>query len=78
MTMNRTCDDANEVDQDGCTSCVLDTCGDGQVSDGEQCDDGNDVLEDGCVGCLSDDVYRCPPNSEARFTGGEFSPDWPS
>ena len=65
---DETCDDANEVDQDGCTSCVLDTCGDGQVSDGEQCDDGNDVLEDGCVGCL----YGCPPNSETRFTGGEI------
>ena len=39
------CDDANEIEDDGCLSdCTLApvaTCGNGEVQEGEQCDDGN-------------------------------------
>ncbi len=57
------CDD-NLVDDDGCTSCVVDngfacdntnnpsvcvsTCGDGIVDDNDECDDGNAVDDDRC------------------------------
>ena len=33
------CDDANSVDGDGCTACMLD-CGNGVIQNGELCDDG--------------------------------------
>ncbi len=58
------CDDGNTTDNDGCTSCTIDSgydcptagtkctlklvCGDGKVSAGEQCDDGNTAGSDGC------------------------------
>jgi len=45
------CDDANENNQDGCTSeCQAATCGDGFVHlDYEACDDGNDDETDACL-----------------------------
>jgi len=46
------CDDANDVDDDGCTNaCELPACGDGivQADEGETCDDGNTVSGDTCT-----------------------------
>ncbi len=45
------CDDGNQVDVDHClSSCVVATCGDGQVEAGvEACDDGNQVDDDACT-----------------------------
>jgi len=61
---SETCDDANNVDNDGCTNCVIDrlyvcqgspsqcqwSCGDNvfQPAAGEQCDNGNSTTSDGC------------------------------
>ena len=49
------CDDANQVDDDGCTNaCALPSCGDGVVQEGEECDDGNDDDTDTCLStCIS-------------------------
>lgn len=55
------CDDANETDEDGCSSfCQREFCGDGvvQAGLGESCDDQNMVLEDGCA-----------PTCDAEFCG---------
>jgi cysteine-rich repeat protein len=38
-----------DVDGEGCTACVLDTCGNGDDDPGEECDDGNEINEDGCT-----------------------------
>ncbi len=47
------CDDGNNVDDDGCTACGDDACGDGIVQVGETCDDANAENGDGCsFGCL--------------------------
>ena len=43
------CDDGNDVAADGCTACVVDVCGDGQLGPGEDCDDGNAAGGDGCT-----------------------------
>jgi len=44
------CDDANDIEDDTCTSeCKATTCGDGLVQGAEECDDGNDVDGDGCT-----------------------------
>jgi cysteine-rich repeat protein len=44
-----TCDDGNDVDDDGCDSnCTLTGCGNGIVTAGEDCDDGNLTDDDGC------------------------------
>lgn len=64
LSGGETCDDANDVDSDGCTSCQIDDgwicsgqpsacslaflCGDGRPDPGEECDDGNLVAGDGC------------------------------
>jgi len=42
------CDDTNDVDDDGCTSCMLD-CGNNTVQGDEECDDGNTVDGDNCT-----------------------------
>ncbi len=43
------CDDANNVDGDGCSAiCGVERCGDGHPDAGEQCDDGNRNDGDGC------------------------------
>jgi cysteine-rich repeat protein len=59
---DESCEDGNDVDGDGCTACVADTCGDGVVNDGgrEACDDGprNSDTEPGA--CRSDcTLPRC-------------------
>ena len=48
------CDDGNDDETDGCLStCVLASCGDGEVQEGEACDDGNDDETDACLSnCL--------------------------
>lgn len=44
------CDDANAVNDDGCTNaCTLPNCGDGIVQSGEQCDDANSDDTDACT-----------------------------
>jgi len=44
------CDDANDIDDDACTSeCKVTTCGDGDVQGIEECDDANDDDSDGCT-----------------------------
>ena len=43
------CDDGNAIDDDGCTGCRLDDCGDTVISDGEQCDDGDTDNTDACL-----------------------------
>ena len=45
------CDDANNDDEDGCsTLCTLPSCGDGVVdAEFEECDDGNRDDQDGCL-----------------------------
>jgi len=56
------CDDGNFVDDDGCTACVLDYCGDGFINDGgaEACDDGNSFPGDGCsAACAVENGYDC-------------------
>ena len=43
------CDDGNQVETDAClNTCVIASCGDGQVQAGEACDDGNEDDGDGC------------------------------
>jgi len=43
------CDDGNDVDDDGCSNrCETPTCGDGQVHGEEACDDGNNNPFDSC------------------------------
>ena len=47
----KTCDDGNTVNGDGCSNtCKLETavCGNGIVESGEACDDGNMVNGDSC------------------------------
>jgi len=55
------CDDANDVDGDGCDSnCTVTRCGNGIVTDGEECDDGNQVSCDGCSSdCVIEEAYVC-------------------
>lgn len=43
------CDDGNEIDGDGCDSCVLGSCGNNVKDPGEPCDDGNKVDDDECT-----------------------------
>ena len=63
------------MDNDGCTSCVIDplysceevvgvsqcelTCGNGSLDSGEECDDDNYVDNDGCTSCSVDSSYVC-------------------
>jgi cysteine-rich repeat protein len=43
------CDDGNKTDGDGCSAaCMLESCGNGVVDEGEACDDGNGVNTDAC------------------------------
>lgn len=42
------CDDTNRVNDDGCSECIIDKCGDGRLQTGEQCDGTSN-----CVNCLS-------------------------
>jgi cysteine-rich repeat protein len=55
------CDDANDVDGDGCDSnCTVTRCGNGIVTGGEECDDGNQVSCDGCSSdCVIEEAYVC-------------------
>ncbi len=74
------CDDANDVDGDGCNGCKLPSCGNGIVDPGEQCDDGVPGLSgDGCSSrCLLEhDVWTdlTPSAMPARF-GHAMAPDW--
>jgi len=48
------CDDANDVDDDGCSNdCISSACGDGVLQGEEECDDANDIDTDGCTNaCL--------------------------
>jgi cysteine-rich repeat protein len=44
------CDDANDIDDDACSNtCVMASCGDSTIQQGEQCDDGNDDDTDDCT-----------------------------
>lgn len=58
------CDDANDIDGDGCDSnCTATSCGNGIASHGEECDDGNATNGDGCnTNCVfalcGDDVIQ--------------------
>lgn len=73
------CDDANNIDGDGCDAtchveagwdcwsgpCVQPSCGDGIVHASEECDDGAHVDGDGCsADCHTEPGYLCPPNPE--------------
>ncbi len=69
------CDDMNDVDDDGCTDCVVDdgfvcddsepsvcvdSCGNGTLDAGEGCEDGNTADGDGCDGsCQVEDGFDC-------------------
>lgn len=69
------CDDANDVERDGCSpACTLEpsyacaadagvcfsVCGDGVLSPNEDCDDGNGVGTDGCSSrCTIEPGYEC-------------------
>lgn len=57
------CDDANDIDTDACLpSCLLATCGDSLIWDGEEaCDDGND-----------DDTDDCPTTCQPAVCGDGF------
>jgi cysteine-rich repeat protein len=70
------CDDANQVDDDGCTNaCTLPECGDGIVQAGEECDDGNADDDDMCTteclkaGC-GDGVIQDPELCDAGLANG--------
>ena len=73
------CDDGNDDNTDDCLdTCVLASCGDGEVQAGvEECDDGNDNNEDTCVeGCLNagcGDGYLNP--GEACDDGNDVNDD---
>ena len=68
------CDDDNEASDDGCSSsckveknyvCIgepsecAETCGNGELDDGETCDDGNDESGDGCFACAVEENFEC-------------------
>jgi cysteine-rich repeat protein len=49
VDFGETCDDGNDIADDGCDQCVADaTCGNGRIDLDEQCDDGNVIDGDGC------------------------------
>lgn len=49
VDFGETCDDGNDIADDGCDQCVADDpCGNGRIDELEQCDDGNVVDGDGC------------------------------
>jgi cysteine-rich repeat protein len=53
------CDDGNAVADDGCTECILDSCGDNSLDDGEECDlgAGNGLNGTTCFrNCISTDI----------------------
>lgn len=57
LEYGETCDDDNDVADDGCTNCRIDGCGDGIAQEhlGEECDDGNRDDGDGCSSeCISE------------------------
>ncbi len=47
------CDDANDIDGDGCNDCALPGCGNGILDPDEECDDGNDDDADFCGNCVA-------------------------
>lgn len=63
------CDDGNNVNDDGCTHCKIDSngeiCGDGlrPPFSSEECDDGNNISDDGCTNCKIDLGWTCSGNS---------------
>ena len=66
VNSNEQCDDGNQVSGDGCTSCVADYCGDGDINldttlqSMDECDDGNNVNSDGCSAqCLQETGWSC-------------------
>ncbi len=73
---NEECDDANDVDNDHCTRCRWNVCGDGVVNElpqlfgfVEECDDANDDPLDGCHQCVR---VEC---GDGRTTGLEECDD---
>ncbi len=58
------CDDGNNVANDGCTSCKIDSvvlCGNGVLNTGEECDDKNTTNGDGCSSsCKLENPALCP------------------
>ncbi len=63
------CDDANTVEDDGCTSsCTI--CGDGILTGGEECDDGNTIDGDCCTNSctIASNGTPCPATDECTKT----------
>lgn len=72
-----TCDDANDVPDDGCNRCLAPSCGDGIVQTNEACDDGNDDNTDECTDACErpacgDGVVQ-PSNGEQCDDGADNS-----
>jgi cysteine-rich repeat protein len=70
------CDDNNNIDGDGCSSCTIDPgykcitdqictkCGNGKLEYGESCDDGNTLSGDGCSNtCSVEEKFTCTKTS---------------
>lgn len=62
LNANEECDDANNINGDGCQAdCALPVCGDGILDQGEACDDGNTQDGDECpANCQLDAENVCP------------------
>ncbi|NTX17190.1 DUF4215 domain-containing protein [Myxococcus sp. CA056] len=81
VSLREECDDANTVNNDGCSaSCGIEpgygcagspsscaaTCGNGLLNSGEQCDDGNTTVGDGCnASCRIEAGHACPTPGQA-------------
>src|ERR1043166_810778 len=66
------CDDANNVDGDGCdTNCSGTGCGNGIATAGEDCDDGNHTSGDGCSATCTDESAGEGEGEGGEGEGGE-------
>lgn len=72
-----TCDDANDIPDDGCNRCVAPSCGDAVVQTTEACDDGNDDNTDDCTDACErpacGDGFVQPSNAEECDDGAANS-----
>ena len=79
LDMEEGCDDGNDVEGDGCDSCVLATCGNNVVDPGEPCDDGNGNEDDECTSKCQlpacGDGFKQPLNKEECDDGNAVSTD---